>query len=144
MTVLDSLRSLAGDALVAVADAFRRRREGFADYEAGDYLMGPVAGADWLPSRIPPADVQAAVADLSDSGLFGVVATILEGWKPLLLRTSPDAAAHVDLLIAELRDRADQFRALETDDEDQGDNPTNLDARLIDAADTFPQFRGKY
>ncbi|ACR77567.1 hypothetical protein PBI_SCHIEBEL_35 [Mycobacterium phage Schiebel] len=112
---LGALCGLAGDALIAVGFALREHDRGFSDYEAGDFLTPaePPAPADDL--SIPLGDVRAALDDLSDSKLLNIAATIIAGWKPILLKTTGDLT-DVDVLVDALRDRATQYAVVESDD----------------------------
>jgi hypothetical protein len=115
---LGALCGLAGDTLIAIGTALRERDRRFTDYEAGDYLapVEPSAPADDL--SIPLRDVRVALDDLSDSKLLNIAATIIAGWKPILLKTA-DGPTDVDVLVDALRDRATQYAVVEFD----GDSP---------------------
>lgn len=118
------LRVLLGDALIAAGIAVRGD---VADTFDGQYgrmeCEGPDAADTYIPAefRIPPAwapipltDVRAALDELPDSSLLSIAATIIAGWKPILLKTTGDHT-DVDVLIDVLHDRATQFRAVERD-----------------------------
>lgn len=122
---IESLATLAGDALSAVGAKLRTRREGFSDYEAGDYLLSSAFekceairadmagrmesdGPDqtWPQTwPIPQPDVREALDELPDSKLLNLAATILVGTARCL--------TDVDVLVDVLRDRAAQFAAIE-------------------------------
>lgn len=142
--VVESLCTLAGEALVAVGSAMRTRREGFSEYEAGDFLLsgsgrmesdGPDQ-TDGVPS-IPPAprpnptpdQLRSMIDELDDSSLLNTAATVIAGWKPLLLKTTGDLT-DVDVLVAALRDRAAQFEDVERDCGDAWLSPEHLHANL--------------
>jgi hypothetical protein len=118
--VIPGLLSLIGDGLSAAGAALRTRRVGFSDYEAGDYLIPTAASA-----TIPEGVVRSAINDLPDSTLLGVAATVIDGWKPILLKTSADVT-DVDVLVDALRYRASQFRAVEHDADAPFLSPTHL------------------
>ena len=69
------------------------------------------------PPKVTTEEVRAALDDLSDSTLFGICASIIEGWKPILFTSEAgrEAAVDVDVLVQALRDRRDQFKAVELD-----------------------------
>lgn len=138
-----SVRVLAGDALIALGETIRGRRVRFAGIEPADYDVNyqrhdPAAG--WTapaPLRtyttgaaITPDVVRSALDELPDSQLIAIAATIIAGWKPILLPTSTAALTDVDVLVAALRDRAAQFRAVEHDADEPFLTRANLDAHL--------------
>lgn len=103
IAALEGLATLAGDALSAAGAALRTRREGFADYEAGDYL---------ITAPIPRGELSSALDELPDSELLNIAATIIAGWKLILLNTTGDLTG-VNVLVDALRDRASEFEAVE-------------------------------
>lgn len=130
---IEGLCTIAGDALVAIGTTLRTRREGFSDYEAGDYLLGSGRMESDGPDTAAPVDYRVrALAELPDSELIRIAATIIAGWKPLLLETTSAVTlgADVDVLVEALRDRAAQFAAIEVD------APAPLGAHLTDSART--------
>lgn len=122
LAALESLCTLTGDALVAVAAALRTRREGFSDYEAGDFLIAPTT-----TPLIPRETVRSALDELSDSKLLTIAANLIDSWAPILLKTTR-RATDVDLLVAALRDRASQFAAIEADADRPFLTPVHLGA----------------
>lgn len=123
-----SLRVLAGDALIAVGEKVRGRRVRFEGIEPADWapdFQRHTARAGWTapaplqryttaPS-IAPAEIRSALDELPDSTLIFIAATVIAGWKPILLSSAAAAMTDVDLLIDTLRDRATQFRVVEAD-----------------------------
>lgn len=107
------------------------RREGFSDYEAGDFLLsgddvraGRMAsdGPDQAdPTPVPRADVRSALDELPDSKLLNLAATIIAGTARCL--------SDVDVLVDALRDRAAQFAAIE----EPSSTPALLGAHLTDS-----------
>ncbi|MCV7226100.1 hypothetical protein [Mycolicibacterium komossense] len=142
---VESLCTIAGDALSGLGAKLRTRREGFSDYHAGEFLL---SGADVRAGRVSgrmesdgpdqtetiPADaVRFGLNDLPDSELMTIAATVLEGWTPLLFKAT-GATACADLLVAALRDRASQFRAVELDAGEPFLTPAHLGAHLTRSA----------
>lgn len=105
-STLDGLRALAGDALIAIGEIVRG--------ESRDLELFPVPHRSDLPeeAQIPTREVAVALDGLPDSELLGIAAKVIEGWTPILLRTTR-TSTNVDALVATLRDRAAQFEAAE-------------------------------
>ncbi|AHJ86583.1 hypothetical protein Jolie2_33 [Mycobacterium phage Jolie2] len=99
-------RELAGDALIAVGEKVRGAGE---DWPANYYEPQLTGG----PARITKPQIRSALDELSDSKLLRIAAKVIAGWRPLLVRDHVAALTDVDLLIEVLRDRADQFEAVE-------------------------------
>lgn len=132
IAALESLCTLAGDALGAAGAALRTRREGFADYEAGDFLLAGGRMESDGPDQtdpIPTSEVRSAFDELPDSRLLNIAATVIAGWKPILLKTTGDLT-DVDVLVDALRDRAAQFAAVELDADEPFPSPAHLSAHL--------------
>lgn len=123
-----SVRVLAGDALIALGEKVRGRRVRFDGIEPADYdvtYQRHTERAGWTApaplqryttgQSIAPAEVRSALDELPDSGLLRIAATVIAGWKPILISAAAAALTDVDLFIAALRDRADQFEAVERD-----------------------------
>ena len=116
------IRLLLGDALIAVGEKIRG---GLPNVDHGHLAGawesdGPLLTQPQLvggPALITPAQVGEALDELPDSQLLNIAATIIAGWKPLLITSEfgRAAAPDVDVLIDILRDRAAQFRAVEDD-----------------------------
>ena len=114
---LAAFRALTGDALIALGDWIGGGSPNFDGWTSTDHLLGGMEsdGPDLTkPAPIPLSEVRSAVADLPDSQLLRVAATVIEGWTPLLLAVTRDAT-DADVLVETLRDRAAQFEAVETD-----------------------------
>lgn len=107
IAVAESLLTLVGDALSAAGAALRSRREGFSERQAGAYLIP----AEQMP-RIPLDEVRAVFDELPDSTLIRIGASIIAGWKPIVLKATDDPT-DVDVLVDALRDRATQFHICE-------------------------------
>lgn len=136
---ISGLHGLSGDALIAFGEALGRLGEAVRggapnvdlDLPHADPAMecdGPLLS--WpAPPPVTPAEVRAALDELSDSTLFGICATIIEGWKPLLFTSDVgrEASADVDVLVQTLRDRRDQFHAVEHDADCTILTPVQLD-----------------
>jgi hypothetical protein len=106
-----ALRELAGDAAFALREKFRgvplsTRWDGI-DRVGRLESDGPDAVAP-----IPGDDVRAALDEMSDADLYGIAATVIKGWTPILLKTH-HTATDVDILIDALRDRSAQFAAID-------------------------------
>lgn len=56
-----------------------------------------------------------ALDSRTDAELFGIAATVIEGWIPILLPEHVAAMTDVDLLVETLRDRAAMFEAIDRD-----------------------------
>lgn len=123
-----SVRVLAGDALIALGEKVRGRRVRFAGIEPADYDVDYQRHTDragWTApaplqryttaASIQPDVVKSALADLPDSKLIRNAAVVIADWKPILLSAAAAALTDLDLFIAELRNRADQFEAIERD-----------------------------
>ncbi|QFG09987.1 hypothetical protein KDW74_gp33 [Mycobacterium phage Antsirabe] len=106
MSAIRAWRELAGDALIAAGVVVRGRPE----FSAQPQLIGG-------PARIQPETIRSALDELPDSRLLRIAATIIAGWKPILFQSDEGrrAAGDVDVLVATLRDRANQFEAVERD-----------------------------
>ncbi|QBP30248.1 hypothetical protein KDW77_gp34 [Mycobacterium phage Pinnie] len=120
---MTGIRALFGDALIAVGEKVRGGLPNVhAEYD-WDYQRHTLAG--WTApaplqrytthASIQPDVVRSALDDLPDSKLLRIAATIITGWKPILLSSAAAALTDLDLFIAALRDRADQFEAVERD-----------------------------
>ncbi len=113
---------LVGDALIAAGEKIQGGLPSIPDYD-WDYQRHTLAG--WSApaplhryttrASIQPDVVRSALDDLPDSKLLRIAATIITGWKPILLSSAAAALTDLDLFIAALRDRADQFEAVERD-----------------------------
>lgn len=108
IAVVESLLTLAGETLSAAGAALRSRREGFSEQAAGDYLVP----AEQMP-RIPLDEVRAVLDELPDSTVITIAASIIAGWKPILLKATADLT-DVDVLLDVMRDRATQYRIAES------------------------------
>lgn len=120
---LESLRALAGDALIAAGEAVR----GAAEVWPAEYTPA----APVTPDAIPRDEVCAALAELDDSQLVTIAATIIAGWKPILLKTTGHLT-DVDALVEELRARAAIFAAVERDADEPHLTPARLRLHLTD------------
>ncbi|ASR77234.1 hypothetical protein SEA_AVOCADO_32 [Mycobacterium phage Avocado] len=117
-----SLRVLVGDALIAAGEAIQGGLPSIPEFDP-NYQRHTAAG--WTApaplqryttgASIAPDVVKSALADLPDSELIRNAATVIAGWKPILLSAAVAALTDLDLFIAELRDRANQFEAVERD-----------------------------
>lgn len=167
--MIGTLRALAGDALIAAGELVRGAPVRFPGITPADYdptvkvheygygwhapfkhhtdegameADGPMLS--WpAPPIVTEAEVRAALDDLDDSTLFGICATIIEGWKPILFTSHAgrEASVDVDTLVTVLRDRRDQFRAVERDASEPFLTPHHLDAHIAHASEVFPQHR---
>lgn len=136
------IRELIGDALIAAGEKIRGGApnvdldlpaEGGWESE-GLLLAEPFHRYTTVPA-ITPDVVRSALDDLSDSKLLRIAATIIAGWKPILLSTAVAALTDVDLLVQALRDRADQFEAVEADADAPFLTPVHLDEHLSQSRD---------
>ena len=103
-----SVRVLAGDALIALGEKVR----GAGETWPASYYEPQLTGG---PAKITKPQIRSALDELPDSKLLRIAATIIAGWRPLLVRDHVAALTDVDLLIETLRDRATQFEAIESD-----------------------------
>ncbi|AKF14895.1 hypothetical protein AVT46_gp34 [Mycobacterium phage MOOREtheMARYer] len=135
---MKSLRVLVGDALIAAGEAIQGGLPSIPEFDP-NYQRHTAAG--WTApaplqtyttgESIAPDVVRSALDDLPDSKLLRIAATIITGWKPILLSSAAAALTDVDLFIQALRDRADQFEAVERDaDSPFPLTPTDLDRHL--------------
>lgn len=117
IAMLRALGALAGDALIAAGVVLVERcdQSGPPHYFDTFGRMESDAADVIAPTpTIPPSDVRSALDELPDSQLINVAATVIAGWKPILLHTLTDLT-DIDVLIAALSDRAAQFAAVEHD-----------------------------
>jgi hypothetical protein len=138
IAMLRAFGALAGDALIAFGVALRERcdQSGPPPYDVDAFgrmeADGPDAAetcigdgcprgargcflcSDTSAPAIPPTEIRSALDELPDSQLINIAATVIAGWKPILLHTLTDLT-DIDVLIAALSDRAAQFRAVEHD-----------------------------
>ena len=136
------IRELAGDAIVAIGYKIRGGLPNLLttpDFDDTVKVHEPDYGwhvpfhtgamesdGPQLAWGINRGEIRSALDELSDSKLLNIAATIIAGWKPLLLSVEAAALTDVDLLVQALRDRAAQFRAVE-DDADEPFHPVQLD-----------------
>lgn len=156
-----TIKLLAGDALIAAGELVRGRKVRFDGIEPADYTADPnfqahTAYYGWTapkpleeyepaamecdgpmlswpePPPVTQADVRQALDETSDATLFGICATIIEGWKPILFKSNAgiEASVDVDVLVQALRDRRDQFAAVERDVDEPFHRHINLDEHL--------------
>lgn len=158
---LRAFRDLAGDALVAIGEVVRggsanvdvdfddtiKRHTQAAGWQAPIRTGGAMESdgplLSWPAPAIPRAEVRSALDDLSDSKLLNVAATVIAGWKPILLSTEAAALTDVDLLVEALRDRAAQFQAVEHDAGEAWQSPDHLHAQLHAHLTTSAQTRSE-
>lgn len=135
------MRQLFGDALIALGELVRGGSAN-VDVWAGEYAVSAGRmesdGPD-LTKPIPRDEVRCALDELPDSQLLNIAATVLGGWKPILLSTAASALTDVDVLIEALRDRAAQFRAVEDDAREPWLSTTHLGAHLTRSAQSRPE-----
>ncbi|AKF14469.1 hypothetical protein SEA_FLAGSTAFF_32 [Mycobacterium phage FlagStaff] len=120
---MTGIRALFGDAVIAVGTKIRGGLPNVLDDYDFDYQRHDFAG--WTApaplarytthASIAPDVVRSALDELPDSKLLRIAATIIAGWKPILLSAHVAALTDLDLFIATLRDRANQFEAVERD-----------------------------
>lgn len=122
-----AFRELAGDAVIAVGTKLR----GAGETWPATYYEPQLTGG---PAKITKPQIRSALDALPDSKLLRIAATIIAGWRPLLVRDHVAALTDVDLLIETLRDRANQFEAVERDADRPF--PNNVD-HLVDTV-KFP------
>jgi hypothetical protein len=110
------IRRLLGEALIAAGEKISGTDS--RDVWPGEYAIAAGRfesdGPD-LAAPIPLDEVRCALDELPDSKLLRIAATIIAGWKPILLSTAVAALTDVDVLVQALRDRANQFEAVEAD-----------------------------
>lgn len=134
------IRQLIGEALIAAGEAVRGGAPNVdLDLPHAEPAMecdGPLLSLP-APPPVTQAEVMAALDELSDSMLFGICATIIEGWKPLLFTSDVgrEASADVDVLVQQLRDRRDQFHAVEHDADAPFLTPVQLNEHLSQSRD---------
>lgn len=107
MVVIDALRALAGDALIAVGEAIRGGSDNLDPWADPDGILPFGSMESDGPDQtkpIPFADVRAALNELPDSQLLQVAAAVIPRWNPL---------------VEALRDRAAQLLVHELDDVDR-------------------------
>lgn len=117
------IRELVGDALIAAGEKVRGGLPSIPEFDPN--YQRHTARAGWTApaplerfttgESIAPDVVRSALDELPDSKLLRIAATIIAGWKPILLSSRLAALTDLDLFIATLRDRADQFEAVESD-----------------------------
>lgn len=110
-----AFRSLVGDALIAAGVLVRGNRTKLGIDETLPWADPRYILPAFKSSPIPRDTIRSALDELPDSKLLRIAATIIAGWRPLLVRDHVAALTDVDLLIETLRDRATQFEAIESD-----------------------------
>ncbi|AKF14535.1 hypothetical protein SEA_CAMBIARE_33 [Mycobacterium phage Cambiare] len=120
---MTGIRVLIGDALIAAGERIQGGLPSIPEFDPNYQRHTQRAG--WTApaplqrfttgESIAPDMVRSALDELPDSKLLRIAATIIAGWKPILLSAQLAALTDLDLFIAALRDRANQFEAVERD-----------------------------